>query len=175
MYFCTVTLPTSKVILVNFLLSNIVFRKCMYHKILIKVHPDVLSYAVTPTKILKHKFRNAPTCFTNIFRNHALNLWKLLNFSIFFRKGIYVYFHMLHYLEKYAIISIVFLKLAFSVSIFLKNISNVFTISSREYIRNTLRLEANVNVFIIFYIKKFFFLEIIYVRRHSRIHRIAPF
>ena len=44
----TVTLITSKVIPINFLLSNIIIRKCMYRTIWTNVQWNVMNYTVSP-------------------------------------------------------------------------------------------------------------------------------
>ena len=44
----TVTLPTSKVIPINFPLSNIIFRKCVHRTIWTNVQWNVLNYTVSP-------------------------------------------------------------------------------------------------------------------------------
>ena len=57
-YSSTLTLPASKVFLINFLLSNIIFRKCMHRKNFDKGTMKHAKLGNFPTKIQKQKFRN---------------------------------------------------------------------------------------------------------------------
>ena len=96
----TVTLPTSKVIPINFPLSNIIFRKCMYRTIWTSVQWNVLNKTIQfPHKIQNQKnlqqhasilhkaFLETTTLKTML--TSAVKRRELIDFTIFFSESAY--------------------------------------------------------------------------------------